>query len=44
MESTYSRIDNLRTLDNILAHIGNTPLVRLNTIPKAEGLKCEVCE
>jgi len=42
MEATYNRIDNLRTLDNILGHIGNTPLVKLNTIPKAYNLKCDV--
>jgi len=29
-------------LDSILDHIGNTPLVRLNKIPKAEGVNCEI--
>ncbi|KAJ1966518.1 cystathionine beta-synthase [Dipsacomyces acuminosporus] len=29
-------------LDNILEHIGNTPLVRLSKIAKAEGLQCEL--
>ncbi|KAJ2802247.1 cystathionine beta-synthase, partial [Coemansia guatemalensis] len=29
-------------LDSILEHIGNTPLVRLNRIAKAEGLQCEL--
>ncbi|ORX73255.1 cystathionine beta-synthase [Linderina pennispora] len=29
-------------LDNILQHIGNTPLVRLNKIAQAEGLQCEL--
>ncbi|KAF9413785.1 hypothetical protein BGZ94_000621 [Podila epigama] len=29
-------------LDTILDHIGNTPLVRLNKIAKAEGLQCEL--
>ena len=24
--------------------IGNTPLVRINNITKAEGIKCEVCK
>ncbi|XP_071539029.1 cystathionine beta-synthase isoform X3 [Panulirus ornatus] len=42
MDYTYSRNDNLRTLDNILGHIGNTPLVKLNSIPKSFGLKCDV--
>jgi cystathionine beta-synthase len=29
-------------LPNILHHIGNTPLVRINSIAKAAGLKCEL--
>ncbi|KAF9580767.1 hypothetical protein BGW38_002452 [Lunasporangiospora selenospora] len=29
-------------LDTILDHIGNTPLVRLNKIAKADGLQCEL--
>ncbi|CAG8759569.1 15093_t:CDS:2, partial [Racocetra persica] len=29
-------------LDNILEHIGNTPLVRINRITKAEGIECEI--
>ncbi|KAJ2664598.1 cystathionine beta-synthase [Coemansia sp. RSA 1199] len=29
-------------LDSILGHIGNTPLVRLSRIAKAEGLQCEL--
>lgn len=28
--------------DSILDFIGNTPLVRLNAIPKAEGIECEM--
>ncbi|KAE8740982.1 hypothetical protein FOCC_FOCC013508 [Frankliniella occidentalis] len=31
-----------KILPNILSTIGNTPLVRLNKIPQAYGLKCEV--
>ncbi|CAO3684677.1 unnamed protein product [Umbelopsis vinacea] len=31
-----------KILDNILDHIGNTPLVRINKISKEEGLKCEL--
>ncbi|KAK3889558.1 hypothetical protein Pcinc_006445 [Petrolisthes cinctipes] len=42
MDYTYMRNENLRTLDNILGHIGNTPLVKLNNIPKSFGLKCDV--
>jgi cystathionine beta-synthase len=33
-----------KILPNILEHIGNTPMVRLNTIPAAKGIKCEVCK
>lgn len=40
----FFRNESLRTLDNILGHIGNTPLVKLNNIPKSFGLKCDVCE
>ncbi|KAF9996527.1 hypothetical protein BGZ80_001946 [Entomortierella chlamydospora] len=29
-------------LNNILEHIGNTPLVRINKITKSEGLQCEL--
>jgi cystathionine beta-synthase len=29
-------------LPNILYHIGNTPLVKINRIAKAEGIKCDV--
>jgi len=29
-------------LDSILDHIGNTPLVRINTISKEEGIECEL--
>jgi len=31
-------------MNTVLDNIGNTPLVRLNRIPGAEGLKCEVCK
>lgn len=31
-------------LPNILNKIGDTPMVRINNIPKAFGLKCEICE
>ena len=31
-------------LPNILAMVGNTPLVRLDKIAKAEGLKCDLCK
>lgn len=29
---------------NALEAIGNTPMIKLNKIPKNEGLKCDVCE
>lgn len=31
-----------RILSNILEHIGNTPLVRLNKVPQSLGIKCTV--
>lgn len=31
-----------KIMDSILDHIGNTPLVRLNRIPKLEGIECEI--
>lgn len=31
-----------KIMDTILDNVGNTPLVRLNSIPKAYGLKCEL--
>lgn len=31
-----------KILSSILEHIGNTPLVRINNITKAEGIECEV--
>ena len=37
MEGGYNRI-----LGNISEAIGNTPLVRLNTVPEMEGIKCEI--
>ncbi|EJW78420.1 hypothetical protein WUBG_10670 [Wuchereria bancrofti] len=31
-------------IDNILEAIGETPLVRLNYIPKMFGVRCQVCK
>ena len=31
-------------LDNALAAVGNTPLIRLDKIAKQEGLKCNLCK
>ena len=31
-----------RIMNDITETIGNTPLVRLNAIPKTEGIKCEM--
>ena len=28
--------------NNVLEHIGMTPLIRMNKIPQSEGLECEV--
>jgi hypothetical protein len=30
--------------DDITDVIGNTPMVRINNISKAEGIKCELCK
>jgi len=32
----------MKIKDSILDAVGNTPLVRINNITKAEGIKCEV--
>ncbi|KAJ3176811.1 hypothetical protein HDU85_006521 [Gaertneriomyces sp. JEL0708] len=37
-----SNFDRCRILDNILEHIGGTPLVRLNRVGKEAGLECEI--
>lgn len=36
--------ENKKIMDNITDAIGNTPLVRLNNIPKKDGVKCEICK
>lgn len=33
-----------KVLPNILHAIGHTPLVKLNRIPKEEGIECDICE
>ena len=35
-------LDRSRILDNILGHIGGTPMVRVNRITAEEGLECEL--
>ncbi len=37
-----SRKPEPKILGSILEHIGNTPVVRINKIARAEGLKCEL--
>jgi len=37
----FRRVDK-KIKDSILDAVGNTPLVRINNITKAEGIKCEV--
>jgi len=37
-----SYFENPKILPDILHAIGNTPLVKLNNIPKAEGIKCDI--
>ena len=32
----------MKIMPNILHHVGNTPLVRLNRIGKEEGIKCDL--
>lgn len=32
-----------KIMNTILENIGNTPMVRINKIGKAEGVKCEIC-
>lgn len=39
-----SRATSPPILPNILHKIGDTPMVRINKIPKAFGLKCEICK
>lgn len=44
-ESPHNHFQRTKTpniLPNILSRIGETPLVRMNKIPKASGLKCEL--
>ena len=33
----------MKIAENVTALVGNTPLVRINNITKAEGIECEVC-
>lgn len=39
-----SRASSPPILPNILHKIGDTPMVQINKIPKAFGLKCEICK
>lgn len=34
----------MKIMPNILYNIGNTPLVKVNSITKSEGIKCEIRE
>lgn len=40
----FRKVDRTKILPNILDAIGQTPLVRLNKIPKMHGIKCELCK
>lgn len=40
----FRRADLNKIMPDILTVIGQTPLVKLNNIPKAYGIKCEMCE
>lgn len=38
------RYEKRMVINNVLEAIGETPLVRLNYIPKMFGVKCQVCK
>jgi hypothetical protein len=40
--STQKKEEGDRILNNILEHIGGTPMVRINKIGKSEGIECEI--
>lgn len=40
----YFRDRNQKLEPDILHVIGNTPLVKLNNIPKKDGLSCDMCK
>lgn len=40
----YSEHNEKNVYSNVLEVIGDTPLIKLNKIPKEAGLKCDVCE
>ena len=37
-----TRQKNVKIHDSVLSVVGNTPMVRINNITKAEGIKCEL--
>ena len=39
----FDRTPKPKIMGSILENVGNTPMVRLNKLPQAEGLQCEVC-
>lgn len=39
----FDRTPKPKIMGSILENVGNTPMVRLNKLPQAEGLHCEVC-
>lgn len=38
----HYRAERPKIMQTVLEHIGNTPMVKLNKIPKAEGVECEI--
>ena len=40
----HSREARKKIMSTILENVGNTPLVRLNSVPKSFGIKCEIRE
>jgi hypothetical protein len=33
-----------KVLKDVLQQIGNTPMIRMNRIPKSENVECEICK
>lgn len=36
--------ERMKICPNVLNCVGNTPLIKLNKIPKSFGIKCEMCK
>jgi hypothetical protein len=40
--SPNKRFPRKKIFNNVVEMIGNSPMVRLNKIPKSEGIQCEI--